>query len=427
VHVLTPLFTRWVMPNLTEEFIANDAKPPAQGRTFYWDDKQKGFGLMVTATGHKTFVVQYRVKGQSRRMHLRGVSTVRDARDLAQSILGDVAKGRALRQAIDPLRERQQEDNIKSGKGTFKAIATEFFSRGEFAKQRSSTRRLAELERLVLPTIGMRQINEIKRTEITRLLDDIEDASGPGMADYILAIIRRVMAWHETRDDDFISPIRRGMAKTSVKKRKRKRILGDNELRAVWRAAEADTGPYGAMLRFILLTACRREEAAGMRRKSELSGTVWTIPAERYKTGVDHVIPLSPAAMAIVNKQRKLGKGDLVFTAEGRVPLCSFTYRKALFDKACGVSGWVQHDLRRTARSLMSRAKVNGDIAERCLGHIVGGVRETYDRHEYIDEKREAFEKLAALIEIIIAPKGDNVTSLDKRRATHKGVSQVPG
>jgi integrase len=406
------------MPNLTAEFLVNDAKPPAQGRTFYWDDKLKGFGLMVTATGHKTFVVQYRVAGQSRRMHLRGVSTVRDARALAQSILGDVAKGRALRQAIDPLRERQQEDNIKSGKGTFKAIATEFFSRGEFAKQRSSTRRLSELKRLVFPTLGKRQIHEIKRTEITRLLDDIEDASGPGMADYVLAIIRRVMAWHETRDDDFVSPIRRGMTKTSVKKRKRKRILSDDELRAVWHAAEADTGPFGAMLQFLLLTACRREEAAGMRRKGELSGTVWTIPADRYKTGVDHVVPLSPAAKAIVDEQPKLGKGDLVFTAEGRVPLCSFTYRKALFDKACGVTGWVVHDLRRTARSLMSRAKVDGDVAERCLGHIVGGVRETYDRHEYLEEKREAFEKLAAQIERIVNPPVDNVVPLRSGEGT---------
>jgi integrase len=404
------------MPNLTAEFLANDAKPPAQGRTFYWDDKLKGFGLMVTASGHKTFVVQYRVAGQSRRMHLRGVSTARDARDQAKSILGDVARGRNLRQVIDPLAERRLAENIESGKGTFEAIATDFFGRGEFARQRSSTRRRAELDRLVFPTLGKRQINEIRRTEITRLLDDIEDASGPGMADYVMAIIRRVMAWHETRNDDFISPIRRGMAKTSVKKRKRKRILGDDELRAVWRAAEADTGPYGAMLQFILLTACRREEAAGMRRKSELSGNVWTIPAARYKTGVDHVIPLSPAAMAIVNRLPKIGKGDLVFTAKGRIPLCGFTQRKAAFDKVCGVTGWVLHDLRRTARSFMSRAKVEADIGERCLGHIIGGVRETYDRHEYLDEKRDAFEKLAALIKIILTPPADNVVSIDDRR-----------
>jgi integrase len=390
------------MPNLTADFMLNDGKPPVKGRTFYWDDKLKGFGLMVTASGHKTFVVQYRVRGQSRRMHLPGVSTAREARNLAQSILGDVAKGRALRQVIDPLRQRQEKDKIESGKGTFEAIAREFSKRDKFAKQRSNTRRLNELERLVFPKLGKRQINDIKRSDITALLDDIEEASGPGMADYVLAIIRRIMGWHEIRENDFVSPIRRGMAKTSVKESKRKRILNDEELRAVWRAAEADTSPFGALLRFILLTATRREEAAGMRRKSELAGDVWTIPADRYKTGVDHVVPLSSAAKAIVDERPKLGNGDLVFTVSGRVPLCGFTKRKALFDKACGVTGWVLHDLRRTARSLMSRAKVDGDIAEQCLGHIVGGVLETYDRYEYFDEKGEAFEKLAALIEIII-------------------------
>ena len=421
MYVLTPALTRSfaypiAMPNLTTEFLLNDAKPPAKGRTFYWDDKLKGFGLMVTASGHKTFVVQYRVRGQSRRMHLRDVTAAKDARDLAKSILGDVAKGRQLRQVIDPLRERQRNDKIESGKGSFEAIAREFSKRGEFAKQRSNTRRLNELERLVFPKLGKRQINDIKRSDITALLDDIEDENGPGMADYVLAIIRRVMGWYETRDNDFVSPIRRGMAKTSVKRRKRKRILNDDELRAVWRAAEADI-PYGALIRFLLLTAARREEAAGMRRKSELAGDVWTVAADRYKTGVDHVVPLSPAAKAIVDELPKLGNGDLVFTVSGRVPLGNFTRRKARFDKACGVTGWVLHDLRRTARSLMSRAKVDGDIAERCLGHIVGGVRETYDRYEYLDEKREAFEKLSALIQIIITPKADNVASLDKQRA----------
>jgi integrase len=418
------------MPNLTAKFLV-DAEPPAKGRTFYWDDKLKGFGLMVTASGHKSFVVQYRVKGQSRRMHLKGVSIASDARDLARSILGDVSKGRALRKVIDPLRERQQADKIKSGKGTFKAIATEFFRRGKGAGQRSGPRRLAELERLVFPTLGKRQISEIKRTEITALLDDIEDGPGPGMADYVLAIIRLVMAWHETRNDDFVTPIRRGMAKTSAKERRRTRILTDDELRAVWRTAEADTGPYGALLRFILLTATRRDEAAEMPR-SELAGDVWTIPTDRYKTKIDHVVPLSPAAKAIIDSLPKLGKGKFVFTVGGRVPIGSFSYRKAAFNaavldllreqdpKAKPLPNWTLHDLRRTARSLMSRAKVDADIAERCIGHISDTIRETYDRYEYLDEKREAFEKLAKLIGVIITP-ADNVIPMPERR-----VSQVP-
>ena len=88
---------------------------------------------------------------------------------------------------------------------------------------------------------------------------------------------------------------------------------------------------------------------------------------------------------------------------------------KANFDRACGVSGWVVHDLRRTARSLMSRAGVPSDHAERCLGHVMPGVRGTYDRHEYYEEKRSAFEALAAQIDRIIRPQ-DNVVEIGRGR-----------
>ena len=85
----------------------------------------------------------------------------------------------------------------------------------------------------------------------------------------------------------------------------------------------------------------------------------------------------------------------------GRGPIGGFTKFKDAFDEDCGVSDWTIHDLRRTARSLMSRAGVDADHAERCLGHVIGGVRGTYDRHAYYDEKKRAFELLAAQIDRI--------------------------
>ena len=78
--------------------------------------------------------------------------------------------------------------------------------------------------------------------------------------------------------------------------------------------------------------------------------------------------------------------------------------------------GWTLHDLRRTARSLMSRAGVSADVAERCLGHVISGVRGTYDRHAYFDEKKRAFEGLAALVERIINPPVANVIPLETAR-----------
>jgi integrase len=72
---------------------------------------------------------------------------------------------------------------------------------------------------------------------------------------------------------------------------------------------------------------------------------------------------------------------------------------------------WTLHDLRRTARSVMSRAGVPSDHAELCMGHVTGGVRETYDRYEYHAEKKQAYEALAAQIDRIVNPQ-QNVVAI---------------
>jgi integrase len=96
--------------------------------------------------------------------------------------------------------------------------------------------------------------------------------------------------------------------------------------------------------------------------------------------------------------------------------LADFTGWKQQLDDACGVCGWTLHDLRRTARSLMSRAGVQTDYAERCLGHVISGVRGVYDCWEYLPEKRTAYDKLAALIERIVNPPADVVVPFRRHR-----------
>src|SRR5262249_49507886 len=154
------------------------------------------------------------------------------------------------------------------------------------------------------------------------------------------------------------------------KERARERTLTDDEIRAVWAAAEGDTGPFGAFVRFILLTGARRSEAADM-AWSELDDGIWTLPGSRNKTKGDLVRPLNRRATAVL----PAGVGKFVFSTDGSTPISGFSKFKATFDKACGVADWTLHDLRRTARTLMSRAAVNSDIAERCLGHVMPGVR----------------------------------------------------
>src|SRR5262249_50072051 len=158
------------------------------------------------------------------------------------------------------------------------------------------------------------------------------------------------------------------------------------------------------------LTAARRTEAAHMRR-SEIQGSDWVLPATRNKAGQELVRPLSKAAQAVLTDVPRFSGSDFVFTADGLRPLGGVSRIKTAFDKKCSITGWILHDLRRTARSLMSRAGVNADIAERCLGHVIAGVRGVYDRHQYRAEMLHAYEALAAQIERILDPR-ENVVAL---------------
>jgi integrase len=353
----------------------------------------RGFGVCVTKAGVRSFVINYRV---AHREHRYTIGQFPD-----WPVLLAVKEARELRMRIDrgenPLDSRRKP--VVDASNTFKAICEEFFRR-DGAQLRTGKNRKAALVQLAYPKLGTMAIENIRRTDITQLLDDVADNNGPVQANRVLAYIRRVMNWHASRSDTYSNPIVRGMARTKRAERARERTLTDAEQRAVWKAAEASPGPFGALIRFILLTGARRSEAAEMAR-AELDGAIWTLPAIRNKTKQDLVRPLSQQALAVLPAR---GSGKFVFS-NGAKPIGSFSKLKSAFDEACGVTGWTLHDLRRTARTLMSRAGVPADIAERCLGHVLPGARGVYDRHQYSTEMREAYEKLADLVKNITSGK----------------------
>jgi integrase len=379
---------------LTAAFAAKARAEPTAERSIYWDARVPNFGLMVTTSGARSFVVQYRVRGRSRRLTLKHGLTLDEARKEARKILGDVAKG------ADPLEDRRKIEAAATN--TLEFIACDYFRR-ERKKVRTMATRQATLERLVFPKLGRRQIGDISRTDITRILDRIEDQCGPVMADQTLAYLRRIFSWHAIRVDGFNPPIVRGMGRSEPQERARARVLSDDEVRSVWRTAENHPGPFSSLIKYILLTGARRSEAAGMRRP-ELGESIWTIPAERHKTKKEFLLPLSSDALAVLAAIPQIGtkKDGYYFTATGRGPLRGFACLKAKFDRDSGAKNYGLHDLRRTARTLMSRAGVPSDYAERALGHTLGRIRGIYDRHAYLAEKRAALEALATELRRII-------------------------
>jgi integrase len=451
------------MPEQISEKIVGSLPAPATGNKLHYfsgatlqgKKAPSGFAVRVTSAGTKAFVWFHRVDGKPHWETLGrwdenaqgGTLTVRDAIVKCDERAKAVAKG-VDKQGNDvdprPERTRRMQDGDKpvglliggdwkgpEGDQEQPGLLDLFIERYAKKNLRSADMIEQQFRRLVAPRIGAVGIYDLKRSQVSKMLDEIADENGERMADLALAYARKAFNWYEVNghDDDFRSPIVRGMARTKPKERKRKRILADDEIRDVWTALDAGTEPacFAPYVKSLLLCATRRNESARM-HTAEFEGDLWTIPGERYKNKLDHVIPLTPEAKALISGKPAGANGNSWFvfsTTGGAKPFSGFSKAKRELDKAIAeirdkagrlpMANWTLHDLRRTARSLMSRAKVPTDHAERALGHVMGGVRETYDRYEYLDEKRAAFEALAALVGRILSP-APNVEELTALR-----------
>jgi integrase len=381
---------------LTDRFCQTAKAAEGQTQTDYWDAGCKGLALRVSARSKTwTFVFEWGEHRARTKLGTYPATSLSRAHTLADEARADIEAGR------NPRAARSE---------TLKSVCEDYLAR-EGAGLRTGEDRKATLKRVVYPELGDRPIGDVRRSEIVRLLDKVEDENGPAAADKSLAFIRRIFNWHASRSDDFRSPIVPGMSRTKTRERARTRVLSDDELRVVWKAAEGH-GAFGRLVRFLLLTGARRTEAAAM-SWSELDGADWTLPGARNKTKLDLVRPLPQAALRVLGD--KPDRATFVFSTDGgKTALLGFSKTKADFDeavtarlreanaKAEPLPNWTLHDLRRSARSLMSRAGVPSDHAERCLGHVIPGVRGTYDRYEYRAEKAKAYEALARQIDFVV-------------------------
>jgi hypothetical protein len=368
--------------------------------------------------------------------------------DAVRNAVGEIRK-RAKR-GIDP-RHAPTTDN-------FKAIVEQYLEQ-HAAKNRTERETRRIFARYVLPEWGSLSIRDIDRDRVSALLNRIEAGKieavinkrrvrlGTGIvATAVLIQVSTLFNWYARQNKDFHSPVVRGMQRGKPKARQR--VLNDDELRALWAVTKDDV--YGAVLRCALLTAQRFHKVGNMQRSDlkdhlkvaahfddngawveevALNTQVWDPTRDDDpKNKSVSVVPLSRLASQIIASLPQVdGHADYVFTRTGDSPINRDHRYKQRTDaamlgylrKAAAAKGldpeevqlkeWEQRDLRRTAKTLMRRAKVDRDISERCLGHVIRGVEGVYDRYDYLVEKRDAFERLANIIERIVNPTGNVV------------------
>jgi integrase len=399
--------------HLTEAAVER-IQPPASGKQVdYYDTAMPRLILRVNYGGAKVWRALYYLKRiDDEGKHLTIPTTfklgryphlkLKEAREKARQFLADPDKAKSKAEA-----------------GTFKDIAENFVKRHVDASQLRSKGEIVRcLAKYVYPHWGNRPFREIKRGDVSHLLDHIEDNHGKRQADIVLSIIRRIMNWFATRDDDYVSCVVKGMKRANGNGG-RARILDDSEIRALWNACE-DMGQFGAYCRTLLLTGQRRTKVATM-QWSDLVDGAWHIRSDEREKDHAGVLKLPKMVLGIIEGQPRIAGNPYVFAGNPRGrrkpgPAAFNGYsegKKQLDEKLPDMPPWVLHDLRRTARSLMSKAGVPSEHAERVLGHAIVGVEGIYNRYDFAQEKADALAKLAALVGTIVnPPAGDNVVTL---------------
>lgn len=360
----------------------------------------------MTDKGKKSYILTARFPGSphpSRRMIATvGVIELSQAREVARVWLSQLAAG------LDPQAERERARREAAKRpATFGEVVERFMAQHV---RRNALRSGDQIDRIfkkdVLPAWRDRDFVSIRRGDVARLLDKIE-VRAPVHADHVLAVLSKLFNWYMAREEDYLTPVVRGMRRTAPKDHARSRMLSDQEIKLFWEAS-ADAGTYGAFLRMALLTAQRRAKVLAMRWGDIDDAGVWTIPAEpREKTNAGS-LKLPKLALSILEPLPRWEDCEFVFVGRGETPINGLSKAKRAVDAAMIAAGgvpvahWTVHDLRRTARSLMSRAGIRPDVSERVLGHAIPGVEGVYDRYGYAQEKADALAELARLVKSIV-------------------------
>ena len=403
---------------LTAKTIVALKPDPKGGRYDVSDAIVPGFGVRVSANGNKTYILTARFPGSPNptRRAIAEVGTIdlAAAREMARAWLEQITGG------IDPKAESERKRREAFHTlDLFEDVVERFLGQHVRPKLRSAV----EIERLykrdILPAFTGLPFESIRRGDVARLLDRVE-ARAPVMADHVLAAMSKLCNWYQAREENYTSPIVRGMRRTKARDHVRDRVLNDDEIRFLWQVS-GDAGSYGALLRVALLTGQRRTKLAEMTWDQINDDGLWKIPYSQGEKANAKELKLSILALKIIYDQPRRRDSPYVFAGRGDRPLNGHSKCKRTLDAAMAktsdhqVPNWVVHDLRRTAKSLMARAGVRPDISERVLGHTITGVEGVYDRYNYSPHKAEALEMLSGLVSRIIEPPGSNVHPISSR------------
>jgi integrase len=425
-------------------------------RYYKTDPGCPGLSVCVEPNGYKRWTMRFQENGAALRLTLGPVDFSGQEREAepqigdplslaaARRLTADVKRKRKLGHKFRAAKERQKFERQASNARTFSAAALDFVEqhskrhvRGWLLQARSLGVRPVQGVTGLEPIPGgladrwqNRPLAGIDGDDIHALVREVRERGVPGLgrrnlgpseprARSVYADLSKFFAWCVEERRLKTNPVI-GVAKPKPP-RSRERVLSDQEIAWLWQSCEELPEPFGACLKTLVLTAARRNEAAGMRR-SELEGNVWTLPGDRSKNHRAHDLPLPPLAMEII--EGVPATGDLIFSTNSRTPISGWSKAKTrlveVMQRLAGetkIKPWTIHDIRRSTATKLAELGVAPHVIESVLNHVSGfrsGVSGTYNRNQYLPEKKAALERWAVHLQGLVSGRPANVVPMQQ-------------
>lgn len=374
----------------------------------------RGLRLRISPTGEKVWALKLTVNG-NRVRHTLGAYPAMSLSDARTKVREYSAEARS---GVAPA---EMDARLKAEKMTVVDAHKEYVGmmRGSL---RESTVGLKEsmFATHIEPAIGKRMIRTIRKADVIEVVAAVTSKGFQVQANRVYSELMALLRWCEHMSYiDGVPSVRKKDMRTvagAAKEQARGRTLTEGELTAAWKAAAGLGDLTGDFLRLLMLTGQRRDEVRLMEwGEIDLESGLWTIPAAKYKTGINHCVPLSPQALAIV--KARWTKGATGYVLPGRTKGKPFngalSALRRLRTAVKGNGDFTLHDLRRTVRTGLSRLGVDEATAEMVIGHVPQGIVKVYDQHGRMEERKDALTRWADYLDRL--SQGGNVVVLAKK------------
>jgi len=387
---------------LSRTSLANLHLPRGRSEITHFDSDIGGFGIRMRKSGARSWVFQYDFAGKTKRITLGKVSAIDPAK--ARAIAGELhAK---VRLGQDPAAAKAESEARAAE--TFGAAVRPFLQ-WQRTRVRPSTLRHLERHLLVnLAPLHSLPINKVDRRAIAAQLARM--TGSPVQANRTRSTLTSFLNWAMREGLIDSNP---ALATNKYSERPRDRVLTNAELRALWLALPQ--GDFGDILKILILTGAREREISDLHwDEINLEKGVIELPAYRVKNRRKHVIPISGAVRAILERRGQSGS-DFVFGTSGSSGFSGWSRCKERLDKAIKIAAWTIHDLRRVCSTGMNEIGIEPHIVEAILGHVSGtrgGIAGRYNYALYESQKATALARWAEHVAAIVEGRDSKVTPL---------------